>query len=214
MRKKRKTLQPEEWRDIDGFPGYQVSNTGYVRSYWEKRRKPTGYGTYRVLVDNPTIMPMSDDGNGYMKVAIRSSDNRAYCRKVHKLVADAFLPKDFLDDSVEYTVDHIRSGREGKLDNSIGNLQWLSRPDNIKKAYRDGVCDDRIARSRKPIIMIDLWTGEEEYFRSIGDAADAIGIDRTAISHVLRGDSTRTSHYTFEYADREDRLLYGQEEHY
>ena len=37
-------------------------------------------------------------------------------------------------------------------------------------------------------------------------------IDRSSISHVLRGDIERTSHYYFEYADREDRLLYGLED--
>ena len=204
----------EEWKDIEGFPGYQVSNTGYIRSFWEKRRKPTGYGTHRVLVDEPKIMPMSDDGNGYLKVTIRSSDNKAYCRKVHKLVGEAFLPKDSLDDSVEYTIDHKESGPHGKLNNSVENLQWLSRSDNIRKAYRDGMCDERIARSRKPIMVTDLWTDEVQYFDSIGDAAMAIGVDRSAISHVLRGDSTRTSHYTFDYAGREERLLYGQDECY
>lgn len=202
----------EEWRDINGFPGYQISSYGRVRTFWKRKHYPTGYGTFNYLSDDPRIMSVSDDGNGYMKVMLYSrNDGKRYCKKIHRLVAEAFIPNPYGPD---YTVDHICSGPEGKLDNSVENLRWISRSDNIKKAYRDGVCDARIARSRKPVIGINLWTGEEEYFHSIGDAADAIGVDRSSISHILRGDIDKVGHYTFEYADREDRLLYGQEECY
>lgn len=197
----------EKWKDIVGFPGYQVSNYGNVRSFWRKKRCETGYGTYRVLVDTPYMLPQSDDGNGYMKVTLkREDDPRNYCRKVHRLVAEAFLPR---SDHGHDTVDHIMSGANGKLDNSVTNLRWLSRQDNIRKAYRDGVCDERIRLQNKPIIAIDLWTGKESYFHSIGEAATYLRVDRSGISHVLLGDCGRVGHYRFEYAGREDRLLYG-----
>ena len=197
----------EKWKDIYGFPGYQVSNWGNVRSFWVKRRCETGYGTYRALVDIPHLVPQSDDGNGYMKVALkRPDDPRTYCRKVHRLVAEAFIPR---EDEEADTVDHILYGPEGKLDNSVNNLRWVSRRENIQKAYRDGMCDERIRLQNKPIIAIDLWTGEEAYFHSIGEAAVYLGMDRSSISHVLLGDYYRVGHYRFEYAGREERLLYG-----
>lgn len=198
----------EIWKDIEGFPGYQVSNTGQVRSFWRKKHYPTGYGTYRYLSDEPFIMSQSDDGNDYMKLMLYSEeDNRRYCKKVHRLVAEAFIEHDDHDD----TVDHIKPGNEGKLDNCVSNLQWMPRPDNIKKAYRDGMCDERIKRQEKDIIAVDLWTGEEWYYSSIGEAAQDLKLDRSSISHVLRGDASKASHYTFEYAGREERLLYGHE---
>ena len=200
----------EEWRDIEGFPGYQVSDKGRVRTFWKKKHYPTGYGTYNVLGDDPMIMSQSNDGNGYMKLMLYSrEDQKRYCKKVHRLVAEAFIPHDERDD----TVDHIRSGEEGKLDNSVENLRWIPRSENIKKAYRDGVCDRRIARQNKDIMARDLYTGEWQYFNSIKEAADELSIDRSSISHVLRGDTSRTSHYIFEYADREDRLLYGLDDY-
>lgn len=198
----------EEWRDIEGFPGYQVSNQGRVRTFFKKKHYPTGYGTYRTLSDEPMIMSTSDDGNGYMKLMLYSKeDGRRYCKKVHRLVAEAFIEHDKSDD----TVDHILSGEIGKLDNSVANLRWVPRAENIKKAYRDGMCEDRIRRQCKPILATDLWTREEIYFPSIEIASRRLGIDRSSISHVLLGDCEKTSHYIFEYLYGEDRLLYDTE---
>ena len=202
----------EEWRDIEGFLGYQVSSEGRVRTFWKRKHYPTGYGSYNYLSSTPKIMSLSDDGNGYMKVMLYcKEDGKRYCRKVHRLVAEAFIPNPYNDD---YTVDHIRSGPYGKMDNSIGNLRWLSRAENIRKAYADGMCDERISRQNKPIIAIDLRTGEERFYHSIGEAAYDLGLDRTSISHVLRGDNNRVACFTFEYAGREERLLYGFDDCY
>lgn len=201
----------EEWKNIENFPGYQVSNKGRVRTFWRRKHYSTGYGTYNYLSDTPTIMSQSDDGNGYMKVMMYSSINgKRYCKKVHRLVAEAFIPNDYGLD----TVDHIRPGRTGKADNSVENLRWLSRRDNIKKAYDDGMCDLRIRRQNKGIIAYDLWTGKERYFASIGDAAKMLRVDRSSISHNLIGDCDRVAHYTFEYAGREEKLLYDSEDSY
>lgn len=156
-------------------------------------------------------MSQSNDGNGYMKVMLYSRViGRRVCKKVHRLVAEAFIPNPFGYD----TVDHIRSGAEGKLDNSTSNLRWISRRDNIRKAYLDGMCDDRIRAQNIDIIAIDLWTGFERYFPSIKEAAEVLNIDRSTISHVLRGDLERARHYTFEYAGREERMLYANYDEY
>ena len=201
-------MHDEIWRDILDFDGYQVSNRGRVRTYWYKTRCAIGYGTCCELRDIPRILPQSDDGNGYMKVYLRDHHTgKRYCKKVHRLVAEAFIPCPDPD----YTVDHVKSGSEGKLDNSVENLRWISRSDNIRKAYLDGMCDDRIRRQNKPVIAVDLWTGDEMYFPSIGEAAETLRVDRCSISHVLVGDYERTGHHYFEYAGREDRLLYGNQ---
>ena len=200
----------EEWRDIHGFPGYQVSNQGRVRTFWRRKHYPTGYGSYNYISDTPRIMSQSDDGNGYQKLILYCKpDGRRYCKRVHRLVAEAFIPQPHPD----YTVDHIRSGPEGKLDNRVKNLRWISRADNIKKAYADKMCDSRIRNQYKDVIATDLYTGKEFYFESIQEAANELRLDRTSISHVLRGDCSRCSHYTFEYAGREERLLYDSEEY-
>lgn len=200
----------EIWKDIPHFLGYQVSNKGRIRSFWMRKHRPTGYGCDWVLGDIPSFIKPSDDGNGYLKAMLYNRENgKRYCKKVHKLVAEAFMPN---DDPSKNTVDHKKSGPEGKLDNSVENLQWMSRPNNIRKAYRDGMCDERIARQCKDILVVDEWTGNEIYFSSIGEAAEELGYDRSYISHALRSRNNRVGHYTVWYAGREERLLYGDEE--
>ena len=122
----------EEWKDIVGFTGYQISSHGRVRTFWRKKHYPTGYGTYRYLSDIPTIMRASDDGNGYLKVMLYNKvDGRRYCKKIHRLVAEAFIPN-----VIEgYTVDHIRSGYDEKKNNNVGNLRWISRADYVYHYY-------------------------------------------------------------------------------
>lgn len=201
----------EIWRDINGFLGYQISSQGRVRTFWKKKHYPTGYGTYRYLSDEPQIMSVSDDGNGYIKVMLYShEDGRRYCKKVHRLVAEAFIPND--DPSLN-TVDYIKSGPDGKLDNSVKNLRWISRADNIRKAYRDGMCDERILSQNKPIIVHDTWSGLERYYHSIKDAAEDLGLVPSSVYHSMDFKHLVANRYYFEYAGREDRLLYGQEDY-
>ena len=199
----------EEWRPITGYFGYEVSNLGRIRSYWKKRKKFGSWGgTERVYGDEPHIMPQSDDGNGYLKVLMFGDDGKNHCRKVHRIVAEEFIKHDEHDD----TVDHIKSGPEGKFDNSVNNLRWITRQANIQKAYADGVCDERINRQRKPIVLVNIFSGEEKYYPSIMSAAKDIGVDYTTISHALKSETQKVRYYTVEYANEEDRLLYGSRE--
>lgn len=199
----------EEWRPVTGYSGYEVSNFGQIRSYWKKQKKSGCWGgVERVFTDEPYIVPQSDDGNGYLKVFMVNDDGSRHCRKVHRIVAEEFLKHDASDD----TVDHVKSGPDGKLDNSVTNLRWISRRANIQKAYKDGVCDSRILKQRKPVVLTDIWTGEEKYYFSIAETAAEIGVDYTTISHALRSDGQKVRHYIVEYANEEDRLLHGRTE--
>lgn len=200
----------ERWKDIVGFEGYQVSDQGRVRSFWRKKHKAHGYGTERVLTDTPVIMSTSDDGNGYLKLVLTDrSTGRRVCRKVHRLVAEAFIPHSEEND----TVDHILSGPNGKLDNSVSNLRWIPHSENIRKAYRDGVCDDRIRRQKKPTVAYDTWLGDELYFDSATDAAKALGFDISTVIHSIGTERLVAKRYTFDHADREEILLHVGEDY-
>ena len=195
----------ERWREISDYPGYEVSDQGNVRTHWKKVKNFGTYGgTHQEYSNDTRLLPMSDDGNGYLKVFLNNGKKKT-CKKVHRLVAEAFIPH---DPSLD-TVDHIISGPKGKLDNSVSNLRWMTRRDNIKKAYSDGMCDDRIRCQKKPVTVEDTFTGDEFYFDSVADAAFYIGVDYTTISHSLKDERLIKRRYQVYPATREEIMLYG-----
>jgi hypothetical protein len=61
---------------------------------------------------------------GYYMISVLGKNMR-----VHRVVADAFIPN---PDGLE-TVDHIDND---KNNNTVENLQWMSRIDNLKKGSK------------------------------------------------------------------------------
>lgn len=202
----------EIWREIPGFPGYEASTFGNLRTYWYRFRNTKGRGFHRERLDTPRLLSASPKECGHLHTNLYCElDGKRYTRSVQVLIAMTFLPLPDDFDEVDYTVDHIIPGDEAKRDNSVWNLQWLSRPDNIRKAYRDGVCDGRIRRQCRPVMIQDRWTGEWIFYDSIKDAADDLGIVQSTLSHAVSDGRNTVSHYIVEYANEEDKLLYGRE---
>ena len=71
----------ELWKAIAGFEAYEVSSLGRVR-----RRLPGAGGTYVGL-----ILRQYTNRHGYMFVSL-SSKSKGYIKKIHRLVALAFIP--------------------------------------------------------------------------------------------------------------------------
>lgn len=103
----------EEWRDIAEYEGlYQVSNFGRVR-----RVKTSGEPIKQSMIRN-----------GYMKLNL-CKNNIVKTVMVHRLVAIAFV--DNPHNKAE--VNHIDGD---KKNNSIINLEWTTRSENLKHRYR------------------------------------------------------------------------------
>lgn len=79
-------MNNEQWKDIDGHPGYQVSDRGRVRSFWRARG---GVGGYFMSTTPQRIMKLdTHNSRGYLGVILRGSNMKC----VHRLVAQAFCP--------------------------------------------------------------------------------------------------------------------------
>ncbi len=101
----------EFWKDINGYEGfYQVSTFGNIKSLnfnhsgKEKNLKPR------------------DDNYGYYKVVLfRNGEKQS--KRVHRLVAQAFLPNYYNKPEVDH-INRIRS------DNRLINLRWVTKIEN------------------------------------------------------------------------------------
>ena len=113
-------MEQEQWKPIQEFNGeYEVSNFGRVRSM--KR--------YYGVVGR--IMPQTIQRKGYYAVTFWMN-NKAYCRKVHRLVIEAFTPN---PDSLP-CINHIDGN---KLNNHVSNLEWCTYQANMQHAVRTGL---------------------------------------------------------------------------
>ena len=99
-----------EWKQIDGYENYEVSNEGGL-----VRNKKTG-----------RILKQFQD-RGYLYVSLSKNSKAKRC-SVHRLVATAFIPNPHGYD----TVDHIDKNRQN---NDVSNLRWMSHKNNCANTY-------------------------------------------------------------------------------
>jgi NUMOD4 motif-containing protein len=115
----------ERWAAVVGFPDYEVSDRGQVRSY---RRS----GSPRLLTPS---WHRTRSGTAYYRVTLYG--HRRAIRDIHTLVLEAFVgpcPKGM----------EGCHGPSGSLDNALTNLRWDTRRANVLDRVRDG--HDRNAR--------------------------------------------------------------------
>jgi hypothetical protein len=92
----------EEWRPINGFPDYAVSNLGRIK------RLTKGKGTYPGRMRHPTI-----SSAGYFQVGLCGTK-----KLVHQIVAEAFL-------GAKPPGHHCHHTNGRKLENYPHNLEYL-----------------------------------------------------------------------------------------
>lgn len=112
-------MNGEAWKDIVGYEGYfQISNMGRVKSL---RRYFNNNGGFTLVEEK--IRKQAMDKKGYLRTEL-SVSGKGVTKKVHRLVADAFI----LNPNNLPQVNHID---EAKSNNKYTNLEWVNNKDNI-----------------------------------------------------------------------------------
>ena len=93
----------EEWKVVDGYPGYHISN--YGRVYSNKLKK--------ILT-----APSSNDKNGYCRIGLWL-DQKKKLMFVHRLVALHFIPNPENKPTVNHKDKNIHN-------NYVSNLEWAT----------------------------------------------------------------------------------------
>lgn len=168
----------EEWRKIEKYPNYSVSNFGRIRN--------DTTGRIRILTDR----------RGYK--AFNAKINGKYVKtNVHQLVAKAFVP----NPENKPCINH-KDGN--KHNNYINNLEWVTHKENT--IHYHSVLDDSNARRvsseihSKPVRCIE--TGET--FKSLRSAAEYYKCVPTNIGECLKGRSHTACGYHWEFINKED----------
>lgn len=172
---KEKKEDPEEkykkWKRIPGYSKYRISKDGQVYSSISKRLlKATKSEGERMTV--------------HMKPDDRKKGKPEY---IHRLVALAYLP----NPENHPIINHI----DGDPSNNIvDNLEWCSYSHNSKHAFDAG-----LNKNRRPIVKLSPEGEVLERFKCAGDAAETLGVSRTALAPVLRGDIEIYKGFRWEY---------------
>lgn len=164
------------WKDIAGFEGrYQVSSDGFVRSLPEIDTA----GCFR----HGRILRPKINEKGYFCVVL--SDRRTH--KVHRLVAEAFVPKQ----DGKPQVNH-KDGE--KLNNRFGNLEWATNSENQIHRHRvlgqPGVTQGgrgAACKNSKPVVGVHVESGEVVRFAAAAEAARELGILASGVSGCASG---------------------------
>ncbi len=116
----------EIWKDIEEFKGYyQVSNLGRVKSIERKFFNGKGMQTQPEKIKDIQTQP-----NGY-RYANLHKDGKNHTRRIHRLVAQAFIP----NTESKPDVNHIDGD---KANNVINNLEWATKKENIRHMIKSG----------------------------------------------------------------------------
>lgn len=168
----------EIWKDIEGYEGvYQVSNLGRVKRFETGR-----------------ILKGVKNEYGYL-LANLSKNNIRSTKRIHRLVAEAFIP----NPQNKPEVNHID---ENKLNNDITNLEWVTSKENLNHGTRNERAGKAISKSQSiPIIATNLTTGESTEFYSGKECARQLWLDPSNITKVLKGRRKQTGGYTFKYKE-------------
>ena len=96
---------------IKGYEGYEVSNTGKIKS----------------LKTNRLLTPQKNNC-GYLYILLTDSNKKVKINLIHRLVFDSFIG---ITDGLE--INHLD---EDKENNRLDNLELITHEDNLKK-YRE-----------------------------------------------------------------------------
>lgn len=155
----------ERWAFYPFSNTYLVSTEGRVKNY----------ATGNILTAFP-------NQQGYMMLNIILSTGERRCVMVHRLVAETFFGYVFHLGKYFYEVNHINGN---KKDNTIHNLEWLTRQENLQHAR-----DMRLCRPPSPRWKLSIEDVKDiAEFINLGfsqkEIAKSYNIDRNIITRNL-----------------------------
>lgn len=156
----------ERWRQVPGYPDYDISDLGRVRTWKSGGKKPK-------------LMKTREGNDRYPRVTLQNARGQKKVERVHLLTARAFLGP---------ARGRVVRHKSKSMSPALKNLEYGTFLDNKNDKYRDGT-DQRgeknsqaelIKKHAKQIYKLKGKQTQQEI-------ADTFGISRQAVSDIHRG---------------------------
>lgn len=178
----------EVWKDIVDYEGiYQISDMGRIRGF-------SKFGT--------TYLSLKPKKTGYVCVGLLKDGVRTD-KRVHRLVASAFLPN-------PEKKPYVNHKKGIKHDNRVTELEWSTESENDIHAYQTGLRKSPKAwtgktghnhNRSKPVCQISITEETIQTFGSALEASRETGITAQNINKVLTGKRPTAGGYKWIYAN-------------
>lgn len=178
----------ENWKTIEDYPNYQVSNLGNVKSLKYHRE------------NKEKQLSLIKDKDGYLSVKL-CKNGKIKKFLVHRLVAIHFLPN-------PQNLPQINHINEVKTDNRVENLEWCTNEYNINYGTRNS----RMAKTQSRLIL--QFSKQNEYIKSwnsIKDAVETLNISKSQIIYCCQNkENYKTAGgFKWKYADEYERIPFN-----
>lgn len=167
----------EEWRPIRGWEGlYSVSNIGRIRSETHVVTRSDG----RLYSSEGRVLK-SWSNRGYLYVMLTRNRKKKNI-SVHRAVADAFLGPI----PVGLDVNHL-DGDKGN--NVLANLEVVTTAENIRHAFRTGLCKPRRGEANgfSKLTDEDVRAIRARSFENQRALAAEFGVAQAVVSRIITG---------------------------
>lgn len=174
-------IEEEIWKDIDGYPGYEVSNMGRVKSLVKAYRRED-----KILSGTPNT-------TGYVLVQLYPEPCKRKSLLVHRLVMITFQPNPMMDEL------HVNHKDLNTSNNKMSNLEWVTEEENSKHYWRTADISERLPTpsgedhhlavlTDKEVLEIRTLYSEGNYI-SKRSLARHYGVSEGTLRQILKGDT-------------------------
>ena len=157
-------------KEIEGFENYIICTDGTVHN-----KKGHNISRWK-------------DNVGYLQVKL-SKEGQWYYKRVHRLVAEAFIP----NPNNLKQVNHIDGD---KTNNEVSNLEWIDNKNNTQHGY-----DNNLYHSKHRNIKIEVYDKITHQlintYKSIRETANELNINRKTLSRILFDNKENNYDYDF-----------------
>jgi len=193
-------LEGEEWRVIQNWERYAVSNRGRVVSLGLPYRH---YGKLKTKFPQ-LLKPVPTNGNPpYLTIVLYNGNGCKRRFVVHRLVADSFIPN---PNNLPY-INHID---ENSLNNNVANLEWCTQEYNNNYGTHNKRMAETLSKTtwkRRKVVQLSCDNDYIRTFDTLKDAAKSVDVTASSIGSCCRGIKSHIGGYKWMYLSDYESLV-------